>query len=432
VDIKILLQALNQPWFIQPEAAEYHGLILHKIITGQSSSAEASFEDKPVKEFAYAVNSSGQRISTIQDATDKGVAVINIRGAIMKYDYCGAPGTQSMMKALQQANDNPSISAVLLQFDSPGGSVAGTQQFAEAIKNSAKPVVAFIDGMMASAAMWIGSAAAERIASSNTDTIGSIGTMASWNDFKGYHEKMGIKTHEVYASDSTHKNLQFREANGANEDGVSNYEPLVKTWLDPLNNEFTSAIQQNLPGIDKTVLNGSQFIAIEAKKKGMIDRIGTFESAVNRALQLGKKLDKQKTDNNMKWNKIMAFLGIASIASAQEVKLEDQQLDNLDAAIAERDKLTADLAAANSALTTANTATQAAQDQLATITSQLGTANTTFAALQGELSTAHTRITELEGMSGTATSTVKTEDKFEDKKVSAMDMPFQKQLLKDL
>ncbi len=232
MEIKILLQALNQPWFIQPEAAEYHALILHKLITGHSS-VETSLEDKPVKEFGYAVNASGQRAGTIQDSKGEAVAVINVIGAIMKYDYCGAPGTQSMMQALQQANDNPLISAIVLQFDSPGGSVAGTQYFADAIKSSKKPVVAFVNGMMCSAAMWLGSAASLRISSSNTDVIGSIGTMAAWNNFKGYYEKLGIKTHEVYATGSTNKNLQFREANGDNAKGTPNYEPLIKTWLDP-------------------------------------------------------------------------------------------------------------------------------------------------------------------------------------------------------
>src|SRR4051812_49200179 len=79
-----------------------------------------------------------------------------IFGAVMKYDYCGAAGTQSMMRALEQANDNPSISAIILQIDSPGGAVDGTQQFADAIKNSKKPVVAYINGTMCSAAMWLG------------------------------------------------------------------------------------------------------------------------------------------------------------------------------------------------------------------------------------------------------------------------------------
>jgi ClpP class serine protease len=184
-------------------------LVAHKLFTSEKASWFDDDDEEETKEFAWIVNASGQRIGSIEDAVNNGIAVINMQGAVMKYDYCGAPGTQSMMKALQQANDNPSVSAIVLQIDSPGGSVDGTQQFANAVKNSAKPVVAYINGMMCSAAMWIGSAASQRIASSNTDVIGSIGTMASWNDFSGYMEKLGIKRHEVYATDSTHKNNRF-------------------------------------------------------------------------------------------------------------------------------------------------------------------------------------------------------------------------------
>ncbi len=318
MDIKLLLNALNQPWFIQPEAAEYHALILHKLITAHSPSVEDA--DKPVAEFAFAVNAAGQKISTIQDSKDKeAVAVINIRGALMKYDYCGAPGTQSMMEALQQANNNPSISSIVFQFDSPGGSVAGTQSFADAIKNSTKPVVAFVNGMMCSAAMWLGSAATERIASSNTDVIGSIGTMAAWNDFRGYYEKLGIKTHEVYATASTSKNLQFREANGANKEGKPNYEPLIKTWLDPLNSEFTGAIKQNLPGVDNAVLNGSHYIATEAKKKGLINRVGTFESAILAAIQLSRQNKTTSAAAQSKSSQQVIEQSKTIIASAQKL-----------------------------------------------------------------------------------------------------------------
>jgi protease IV len=275
-----LIRALNSPWFIQPEAAEFHSLILHKLLT-QETSLTTLNEDKPVKEFAFAVDAAGKRIGTVKDAANAGVAVINMQGAIMKYDYCGAAGTLTMQQALQQANENPSIKAIVLQIDSPGGSVDGTQQFANAVKNSSKPVVAYINGMMCSAAMWIGSAASKLIASSNTDTIGSIGTMASWTDFNEYYKKIGLTKHEVYATDSTQKNIQFREANNK-----ANYEPMIKTWLDPLNKEFTSAIMQNLPNADKTVLNGSHYIATEAKKKGLIDSIGSFQVAVKTALSL--------------------------------------------------------------------------------------------------------------------------------------------------
>ncbi len=374
MNIKILLQALNATWLIEPTAANNYALVLHKLITGQRSSFLHEEDDQP-EEFAWSTNEDAARIGSITDAVDNGIAVITLRGAVMKYDYCGAPGTQSVMKALQQANDNPSLSAIILEIDSPGGAVDGTQQLANAIKNSKKPVVAYVNGMMCSAAMWIGSAASKRIASSNTDTIGSIGTMASWRDAKCYWEKEGVKFHEVYATASTHKNLPFREA----EKG--NYESLITTWLDPTNEEFISAIQENLPNADKAVLNGAAYIAKDAKKKGLIDSIGTFDDAVKAALNLGKqqqKLQQTIKSNQMNWPKFLAFLNTNEVASANEITLDEQAADNIEAVIAERDTLLATKTQLANELATANASLQKANEDLQA-------ANTTIANLQAEV-----------------------------------------------
>lgn len=402
MDIKVLLQALNHVWLIEPNAADNYALILHKLFTGESASFSISEQDEKPRDFAWIVNASGQRIGTIADAVDNGVAVINLKGAVMKYDYCGAAGTQSMMKALQQANDNPSVSAILLQIDSPGGSVDGTQQFATAIKNSAKPVVAYVNGMMASAAMWIGSAAQQRMASSNTDTIGSIGTMAAWNDWKGYYERVGVKPHQVYATASTHKNLPFREANGLNADGKTNYEPMIKTWLDPTNEEFMNAIQQNLPKADNTVLNGAAYIATEAKKKGLIDKIGTFEEAVKTAMKLGKQQQQIQNNNSMKWSKILAVLSLGLISSAADVKLEDKDLDTLEAVVNERDQLKTENATLKTDVATAKAAEKKATDELAT-------ANASITAKDAEIKKLTDEVAALNKKDATVITTVTTE-----------------------
>ncbi len=228
---------------------------------------------------------------------------------------------------------------------------------------------------MCSAAMWIGSAASKRIASSNTDTIGSIGTMASWRDAKCYWEKEGVKFHEVYATASTHKNLPFREA----EKG--NYESLITTWLDPTNEEFISAIQENLPNADKAVLNGAAYIAKDAKKKGLIDSIGTFDDAVKAALNLGKqqqKLQQTIKSNQMNWPKFLAFLNTNEVASANEITLDEQAADNIEAVIAERDTLLATKTQLANELATANASLQKANEDLQA-------ANTTIANLQAEV-----------------------------------------------
>lgn len=416
MDIKILLQALNQPWMIFPPAAENLSLAASRIFAGETTSLfmnNTTAENK-IAEFSFVINAKGERIGSVSDSENVGVAVIDIKGAIMKYDYCGAPGTDSIGKIINAATQNPSISAIVLRIDSPGGSVSGTQALANIIKNSSKPIVVHA-GMMCSAAMWLGSAASYRIAAEDTATIGSIGTMCSWYDSKAADEKYGHKRHEVYASDSTHKNIQFREAQGNNADGKNNYEPMIKTWLDPLNGVFTSSILENMPKVDKTVLNGSHYIAKDAIGKGLIDAIGTFEDAVNKAIELAKpqQLLTQitQTPTTMKWSKFLSFLGItAAVATVADIQLSDANADSLEALVQERDTLAAQV----TQLTTERDAqTQLVSQRDATIVNL------------------NSQITALGKKDGTDGSAIDDEgkDKADAVEDDAMNMDFQKELM---
>ncbi|MCK9402928.1 MAG: S49 family peptidase [Chitinophagaceae bacterium] len=418
MNIKVLLQAVNTTWMLLPSYAESLSLMVHKLFAGEA--VDLGDEDEQPKEYAWAVDAKANRIGSVTDAVNNGVAVIELHGAVMKYDYCGSVGTQSLAKALQQANDNPSISAIVFRVDSPGGSVDGTQEFAIELANSKKPVVTFVNGMMCSAAMWLGSSTAFRIASSETATVGSIGTMCSWRDFTAYYDKIGIKSHEVYASDSTQKNIQFREANGKNQDGKSNYEPLIKTWLDPLNGIFTSAIQKNLPNADKTVLNGGHYIASEAMKRGLVDAIGNFEGAVKKALELGQAqqtLTQTQKSNTMKWKNFLGLIGFSTaVGSASEIKLSDANVDSMEAVITELDRFKTSLAT----ITTE-------RDGLQTRVSQL---EQTIAANNTKITSLEEEVVKLSKSDGATVSTVISE---KDKtgggeNVDATKMDFQKDL----
>lgn len=425
LDIKALLQIMNAAWMIHPDYVSPLAIRAHSVITGQRETmlnTEDDDDDKPI-EYAWVVNAEGKRIGSIEDANASGVAVISLEGAVMKYDYCGTPGTQSIAKALQQANENPSISSIVMIIDSPGGSVSGTQELVNVIRSVSKPVVAYADGMMCSAAMWIGSAAQHRIASAETAVIGSIGTMAQWRDFTGAYEKAGIKTHEIYATESTQKNIQFREANGNNDKRESNYEPMVKTWLDPLNNIFTKDIVANMPNVDSSVLNGAHFIASEAITKGLVDEIGSFETAVKKALSLA--LAQTNTQNpktsNMKWKNILSKIGITgSVTSVEEIKngLTDEGVDAVEASLDQQETL---------------------QNQVTQLTSERDALQTKVTGHEQTIANLNTKITNLEAQvkqlgsaDGKSPSEVVAEkDKSEavEKKEDPMGMDFQKQLL---
>src|SRR5690606_1097641 len=113
-----------------------------------------------------------------------------------------------------------------------------------------------------------------------------IGVMVSWADFGKMYEKQGITLHSVYADQSTHKNDLFKKANG--EEGADpDYTPLKQTLLNPLAIQFQDAVKANRPKLNQEVegiLAGSVFMADAALEHGLIDAIGTTETAVAKAL----------------------------------------------------------------------------------------------------------------------------------------------------
>jgi signal peptide peptidase SppA len=205
-------------------------------------------------------------------------AIIPIDGPLMKSDFCGYHGTATMLSYFRMAEQTPSVKTIILLIDSPGGTVDGTQAFADAIAASPKNTKAVIDGMMCSAALWIGCACNEVIATSNTDIIGSIGTTIQWYDSTAYLEKNGIVLRQFNASKSIDKNKEFRDANNGNG------KLLVQQYLDPTNDEFIQSVQANRAGKFNTktedIFTGKVYLAKDAMKFGLIDSIQPMNQAL--------------------------------------------------------------------------------------------------------------------------------------------------------
>jgi len=81
-----------------------------------------------------------------------------LKGVVSKGSgFCGPSGTSALAEKMQMDDENPRVSAHILEIDSPGGAVDGTPEFASIMAGMKKPVVSFVDNMAASAAYWIAS-----------------------------------------------------------------------------------------------------------------------------------------------------------------------------------------------------------------------------------------------------------------------------------
>lgn len=214
-----------------------------------------------------------------------GVAVLPIDGVIAKrmnlmMHISGGTSTSYAASEFVRAMEDPQVRAVVLAVDSPGGAVDGTQEFANVIASyrGSKPVVAHTDGMIASAAYWIASAADRIFISGDTTQVGSIGVVATHTDLSGAEAQRGVKTTEITAG-------KFKRI--ASQYGALTPEGMayMQDQVDAVYSAFVSDVARNR-GVDvETVLEnmaeGRIFIGRAAVEAGLVDGVTTLDAIIN-------------------------------------------------------------------------------------------------------------------------------------------------------
>jgi signal peptide peptidase SppA len=215
---------------------------------------------------------------------NSGVAIIPIHGVMAKKmnmfnQISGGASTQLIARDIQAAVIDPNVNSIMLHIDSPGGTIDGTETLAGAVSAASdiKPVVSFVDGAMASAAYWVGSAADQIVASSSTSNIGSIGVVATHTDTSKMEEESGVKITEISAG--KYKRITSRHA-PLTDDGKAE----IQAQVDQLYTIFVDNVAENR-GVDvDTVLedmaDGRVFLSKQAKKRGLIDEVASFEETI--------------------------------------------------------------------------------------------------------------------------------------------------------
>lgn len=218
------------------------------------------------------------------DSQQTVVAVIPIKGTMYKYGSWYTYGAVDIAEIIIEAAGMDTVSAIVLDFDSGGGSTAAIPPLKEAVlyaKSQGKIIVGHGD-MICSAAYWIASLC-DHIFVNNilTSTFGSIGVMVSFADYKPYFEKMGVVFHEIYADESDQKNKVFTEA----EKG--DYKLIKEEMLSPLAVAFQEEIKTNRAGklvlTTDGILSGKTFTGVTNVEIGLADSVGSLSMAIKYA-----------------------------------------------------------------------------------------------------------------------------------------------------
>ncbi len=226
------------------------------------------------------------------------LAIIEIEGFIRRKNpywwWSGGLGTDDVREMLKLVGNDKTIKGVILQINSGGGMVEGTETLANDIygflNKYGKRIYAVVEGMAMSAAYWLASQADYIYATETVAKVGSIGTMVTLVDSSAALELMGYRVIEVYAPLSIDKNQAVEQA-------IQGDTTKLQNLLAKANNSFVGAVirgrkkRMNIPNDlqaeSLTADNapeqflGTEYLSADAIAAGLIDEVRSFDSIID-------------------------------------------------------------------------------------------------------------------------------------------------------
>lgn len=269
-----LLDIVTAPWAIQPDK-----LIEIQDIYGRHLKGDKIDLAGLEAQMGQPLKNGEQGYTVINE-----VAIIPVIGVIGKrmnllMDISGGASTELIERDLKKAMVDPEVKSILLEIDSPGGTVDGTSELGALVHSlrGDKPVVAWASGLMASAAYWIGSAADQVYMSSDTTTVGSIGVVTRHVDYSEQDKMMGVKVTNIYAG-------KYKVVGADNKPLSKSDHKIIQTEIDYLYTIFVDAVAKHR-GVDPaTVLDdmadGRVFTGQQAIDAGLVDGVSTLDAMI--------------------------------------------------------------------------------------------------------------------------------------------------------
>lgn len=250
------------------------------------------------------------------------VGVIVASGSITDGD--GGPGViggRSMANLIRQAREDDNIKALVLRVDSPGGSAYGSELIRrelELTRAAGKPVVVSMGSVAASGGYWISMASDEVIADPATIT-GSIGVFALLPTADKVAAKLGIHTDGVTTTWLADAYNPLRPLD-------PRFEQLVQSSINNVYSDFTTkaaAARKTTPAKIDEVGQGRVWTGVQAKERGLVDRLGGYNDALASAAgraKLGKDYRVVYVERPV--TRVERFLQMAGASAVQAMTIQ--------------------------------------------------------------------------------------------------------------
>lgn len=276
---RILAAVAGTPWAIEPAKGQVVADVLNRRLRGDLPPA-AQVEDWHRREMA---RRDEQR--TRRKREQPAVALVPLYGVMTQRadwftEMSGMSSTETVGRAIDEAVADPSVEAIVLDIDSPGGSVYGVQELADkvAAATTTKKVIAVANSTAASGAYYVASQASEFVVTPSGD-VGSIGVFVMHVD----------RSEEMKASGRT---VSFVSA-GDLKTAVTPYKPLDATaqaylqeYVRGTYDQFVRAVAKGRNVSQAKVREGfgkgGMVLAHDAVKEGMADKVQSLEQVLAR------------------------------------------------------------------------------------------------------------------------------------------------------
>ena len=274
------VELMSGCWALRPELLQ--GLL--NAVPGQAMHFSA---EPPA---AGARRPAAPTVRTAPAGSGGRIAVLPLHGLLMQrpgllLSIYGGTSTMVFKEALREVLADPGVDSVLIEIDSPGGSVYGAQELAEEILRgrAVKPIVALADSLCASAAYWIGSSASQFYVTPGGEA-GSIGVYSAHTDVSEAMVKKGFKVSLIAAG-------KYKTEGNAFEPLPTEARAFMQETVDRYYSTFVRQVAKGrgvpVDAVRQGMGKGRCLGAEAAVQRGMADGVQTLNATLRMMSQTG-------------------------------------------------------------------------------------------------------------------------------------------------
>jgi len=249
--------------------------------------------------FAFA-DAIGTKDDSGEESTVSGarVAIVEVKDVITS--------SEDVVRQLKKYQKNKNVKSIVVRVNSPGGSVAPSQEIYAVIKNirdAGKPVVVSMADLAASGGYYISIGATKIFANPGTLT-GSIGVIAQFPNYMGLMDKVGLNM-------TTYKSGNLKDAGSPYRKSSEADQKYFQDLIDNAYSQFVNAValerKMEMNEVKK-IADGRVFTGMQACDFGLVDTLGGLEDAINYAAIIGGINGEPKTVKERKKQNFMEML----------------------------------------------------------------------------------------------------------------------------